>query len=344
MKFIPLLVMTFLICLKSVAQNLLSNQSFEQHSLCPDGENDIPYASGWLIFLLTPDYFNACADVGSGFSVPTNWGTNSFQYAYAGNAYAGFFAYWTEALTNPGDIVRELIATNLNQPLVPDNEYAVKMFVSLASFIPTPCASSNIGFKFTTQSFEAYGTDSIYSPLINNSAVIYVDSLITDTTGWTEVSGSFVADSAYQYLVIGNFFDNDNTDTLLLGPAPLCYTYYYVDNVSVKCISAECLDAIESVDEAGGITIFPNPLGNEFFIQMPDEVFNAEFKLINILGMEQQAFFTQVPNDNETKIKVKVSEIESGMYFIVVTAPHLQVVKSVFLKFQNKTYEIENFS
>jgi gliding motility-associated-like protein len=57
------------------------------------------------------------------------------------------------------------------------------------------------------------------------------------------VSGFFIADSAYQYIAIGNFFDDSNTDTSSVGSSSnVQIGYYFIDDVWVSEVkdSTEC--------------------------------------------------------------------------------------------------------
>ena len=42
------------------AQNLVPNPSFEHYDSCPDFYSELSYATGWLAFSPSPDYFNSC--------------------------------------------------------------------------------------------------------------------------------------------------------------------------------------------------------------------------------------------------------------------------------------------
>jgi hypothetical protein len=64
--------------------------------------------------------------------------------------------------------------------------------------------------------------------------------VITDTANWTLVSGSFVADSAYRYIVLGNFFDDAHTDTVHFIPGPSAAAYYLYDAICVSSVPGEC--------------------------------------------------------------------------------------------------------
>src|SRR6202008_3535364 len=58
------LIVTMIMNLTMVAQNLVPNFSFEQHDSCPNMQDQIHYALGWKKCsdsLSTPDYYNACS-------------------------------------------------------------------------------------------------------------------------------------------------------------------------------------------------------------------------------------------------------------------------------------------
>ena len=74
------------------------------------------------------------------------------------------------------------------------------------------------------------------------------------------MSGSFVADSAYQYLVFGNFFSNALTDTMDLASDDYVDAYYFVDGVCVRPSGQPC-EFITGIAEpvAQGPSVWPNP-------------------------------------------------------------------------------------
>nr|MBK9651723.1 hypothetical protein [Bacteroidota bacterium] len=69
-------------------------------------------------------------------------------------------------------------------------------------FIQVNIASSKIGALLMTQPYY----DTVWASSLQNHALIYANKVITDSIGWTKISCSFVADSAYEYLATGNFF------------------------------------------------------------------------------------------------------------------------------------------
>ncbi|HRD53362.1 MAG TPA: T9SS type A sorting domain-containing protein [Flavobacteriales bacterium] len=66
-------------------------------------------------------------------------------------------------------------------------------------------------------------------------AHVYGTDVVEDTLGWTVISGSFLADSAYRYVVVGNFFSDEETNWSLMDPNGTGYlAYYYIDEVCVS--------------------------------------------------------------------------------------------------------------
>ena len=211
------------------AQNLVPNPSFELTDTCPYTigfqEGDRPLY--WLSWLQSPEYFHGCA-TNALVSVPQNgWG---FQNAWDGNTYVGMLAY------SMGDDFREYVGCVLAEPLVVGQQYHVSMRANLAingNTWPSRVACDRLGMLFTIQPNE---WNEIPGPDFGfrNFAHVYSDEIVPDTGNWTLISGRFIADSAYRYLVIGNFFDDSHTDTLNLTVGPTPGAYYYVDSVSVS--------------------------------------------------------------------------------------------------------------
>jgi len=126
----PLLIaaLIFLGSISIQAQNLVTNPGFEDYNYCPSSDGEISLATGWFDPTSTgPDYFNTCADFSSGYSVPSN--DCGVLAAYEGNAYAGFFTYFsTGFITN----LREYIEIALSSPLSADTTYNVSFHVALS--------------------------------------------------------------------------------------------------------------------------------------------------------------------------------------------------------------------
>jgi hypothetical protein len=253
-----LMVFNFII---KAQTNLVPNPSFEDTVSCPYF-SDISYTTSWENYGFSPDYYNSCSSSNS-FGVPYNWVGQ--QNAYDGNGYAGIATYASGSQ-------REVIGVQLIQNLTIGVKYFVSGYISRADSAdnsPYTCSANKFGFKFSTTPF--LWASGNYAP-INNFAHVYSNSIITDRMSWTKVAGSFIADSAYQYLMVGNFFDNTNTDTLGCNYS-LSAAYYYIDDICVSTDSLIC-NISTSINESINkikLNIYPNPIEN---------VLNIEFSTI----------------------------------------------------------------
>ena len=240
----------FIVALHGAAQNLVPNPSFEEYEMCPYTIGFQPGSrpTHWRSWLNSPEYFHACAgslqDIDTLVGVPQNgWG---YQYAWDGDAYVGGYMYWVH------DDFREYIGVELLEPLEIGSAYSVSLRVNLAwggTYDPNMGACNNIGLLFTMDSNAWEGITGPPFPF-RNYAHVYSPDIITDSLGWTLVSGVFTADSAYQYLVLGNFFNNALTDTIGLPPWNGEVAYYFIDDVCVSRQKGGC--ATTGIDEALG--------------------------------------------------------------------------------------------
>ncbi|HRD53860.1 MAG TPA: T9SS type A sorting domain-containing protein [Flavobacteriales bacterium] len=241
------------------AQNLVPNHSFEEFTDCLEVNTAYTVETGplgWFSAGGTGDYYLSCLPYGAFNGVPlSSW---AFQYPQDGECYVGLVTY----IQSTG--VREYFMIQLAQPLVPGQVYYASFYANAAwngsnAYPQHYLASSHVGMKYTTQPRPWVNGDSW--PTGDNEAHVYHPWVIADTVGWTLVNGSFVADSAYQYLMIGNHFDNASTDTLHFATfawTPRAYTL--IDNVCVSPNPKGCPSAL-GVTEPGmdTVVLFPNP-------------------------------------------------------------------------------------
>jgi hypothetical protein len=222
---------------------------------------------------------------------------------------------------------REIVGTDLLDTLVPGNTYQVSMRVSRANGATFTAASNNLGMRFTTSPYTANNP-----PPIDNFAHLYSDTLITDSTNWVLLHWNFIPDSPYMHMYIGNFFDDEHTDTMALG-STAWRVYYYIDSVAVVCDTKDCLTGIDeqSTDQ---INILYDPADSEIEIKLPYNVSG----LITIINSSGLAVGTCKVNSSQT---ISTSAFPSGIYFIKVQSNalyyyqkniHLLTSKTFFMK------------
>src|ERR1035437_8691548 len=221
------LIVVCLLCSPLVnAQNLVPNGSFEQYDTCMMSTGTIFRAIGWENVVADAEYFNSCANISEPtFGIPQN--VFGYQMAEDGDAYVSLVLY---SYGNP-NAWSEIIGRQLSQPLVAGQKYYCSFYVSFIDSLG--CTAINkIGMKFSTVNHGCPWC--IVSPpdpsLITNTAAIYTNTIITDKINWTQISGWYIADSAYDYVMLGRFFDYAHTDTIVGSSGSCCY---YFDNVYV---------------------------------------------------------------------------------------------------------------
>jgi len=289
-------------------QNLVQNPDFESYSPCPVGQAQIASAVGWDSFSESCDYYHSCAG-----TTPAN--LVGYQMPHSGGGYAGIIIFCKAGF------YREVIGGQLVSPLIIGQKYNISFYVSL-SIEPPNCAfaSNKIGVKFTTVAYDAY-TNKIP---INNFATLHYDTIITDTTNWQLVTGSFIADSAYTFIAIGNFFDDANTDTIRIGNGfvlPI-YAYYYIDDVSVIADPT----GIESNNFGSHTNILPNPFSDQLTINLSKNE-QAEITIYDLMAKKilLQKFTTSVT--------LNTSQFSKGIYLYQVRNIRGIIEKGKVLKY-----------
>jgi len=247
-----------LACLIGWGQNLVPNPSFEDTVGCPKYLS-IDSVAKWTSFSESPDYYNTCADSGLAASVPyTKFG---YQNPATGNGFAGMICY------HIAEEYREFIGCQLLSTLQIGTTYYISFKVNMAfggplGYGPSTIAINKLGVKCSTMMTHHMPWD--------NNPNFYTNNFITDTVNWITISGSFIADSAYQYLAIGNFFDDVNTNTIHLS-YPLL-SYYFIDDVCVSTDSAYTYNyvytGITNLEQDISVSVFPNPFTNQLSFEV----------------------------------------------------------------------------
>ena len=280
----------------SFGQNLVPNPSFEIYDSCPTNFNQLSNAIGWSSYRSSPDYFNACSAYP--FGVPSNaWG---YQMAFSGNAYAIVGTYDGMNFNN----YREFIGCQLLQILIPGTKYYVSAYISRCDNFQTNAASNNFGFKLSTIPY----SESDPAP-IDNFSNVHCDSIVTDSINWVRISGSFIADSAYQYLIIGNFYDDQHTDSIDVNNND---AGYYVDAVDLSLDSlydATWTGLENKVNNINQNIIFPNPANN--LIHVNNIVKNTNYVFTDCLGR-----IIKEGKLSENEKQINVSSLNDGIYLL----------------------------
>ena len=254
------------------SQNLVPNAGFEETDSCFLGLGHFPPGAGpnhWYSAYLTFDHLQSCLPHGSVNGLPLN--TFTYQQPFEGNSCVGLFTY----VDLSGQEQREWVMVPLVEPMVVGQTYYCSFRVNAgfggnAQYPTIWLANNNVGMLFTT--YDRRWLAGYPYPAALNTAHVLHPEVLTDTVGWTLVSGSFVADSTYQYLMIGNFFSNALTDTIHFAPDGDPWAWYprgysLIDAVCVSPSPLGCVLGQGVGDLSGaGPALFPNPAKDQVVV------------------------------------------------------------------------------
>jgi hypothetical protein len=229
------------------AVNLVPNPSFESYVSCPTGYSQFYQTVSWNEPNAgTSDLFNACSPGGfPSVNVPAN--TSGYQNALTGVGYAGIIPY------SAAPDYREYVQAQLSSPLVNGNTYLVSFWVSLGD--TSSIAIDRLGAHFPVGQIGPLGSNTtlLVTPQVESPANVF----LTNSTGWTQISGTFVAAGGESHIVIGSFRDDASTNTV---PGPSNWpggSYYYIDDVSVELVPNQ-VDQACCLPGGGCVLLTPN--------------------------------------------------------------------------------------
>lgn len=300
---------------------MVPNPGFEQDTACPNQTSQIYKLKYWFTSNGTPDYYNKCYyGVSNNADIPLNVlgyqdiNVNCHSYAGINNSLPG-------TLDN---VANEIISVKLNDSLTNNTKYFFSMKVSLSN-----------NSKYATNKFGAFFSK--FQPVITNTRTptnfsqITFSQTISDTLNWIDLKGSFVTDSNYKYISLGNFYDSTSTIKFNANNSGFPYSYYYIDDVCLSNdsiftynYSFNCpLTSLSDLDHLkADIDVFPNPSNNYVYIRSKDGLeFSA--RLFDSFGNSL--------NTNFSNNALDLSALQSGMYFIEITSGKNVVRKKVVI-------------
>ncbi|MDQ3108402.1 MAG: T9SS type A sorting domain-containing protein [Bacteroidota bacterium] len=208
--------------------NLVPNPGFEDSIQCVISAGQFSgYVSDWTG---NAQYFSSLCQ---GYEVEVPEGAWGYQAPRSGISYAGIYTgIWD---TIPSHLnARYYVHVPLLQTLQQGNRYCVSFYVGLGNNCMYAC--NDIGALFTDTALSSFNNYLIAAnPQIANNGVL---NPLTDTSGWTLVSGIFTANGGEQFVTIGNFKNDSLSDSLYVHPQieftyAWEHSYYYIDDVSV---------------------------------------------------------------------------------------------------------------
>jgi gliding motility-associated-like protein len=223
------------LCDTNCSPNLAPNPGFEATTVnCADTISEIftnyTQVQGWYGIACdtcpssgtTPDYYNSNCN-----------GPSQTLTCDGSNGSIGFFTYLISGTNS-----REYVQAQLNTPLVAGQEYCVSVQVRTPPGVYKP--SDGFGMWFTNQMVDIdvqnggqyyLGPGSMVNatPQIENPSGNFIDN------NCQTISGTFIANGTEQWVVIGNFKNDANTNfstgCSFFSP---CIGYLVIDNISIR--------------------------------------------------------------------------------------------------------------
>lgn len=291
----------------SVAQNLVPNGSFEEGITCPSFVGNLTEECAfWYSSIIddegsTPEWFHECSEFD--FFQPPEVAFGN-QVPAEGGGYVGFATYRIGSI---GVDFREIVGVQLIEELNIGQTYLVEFKVSSLEPSGNYLNNNNIGFNFST-----HPTYSL-SGFPTNTSHYKVDTIITLSEEWTQISVDFTADSAYSYFHIGNFYDDANTEFIIENDLSQA-GYYVADDVSVT----ESLNTNTTNRKTSFVQIYPNPAKNILTIKMPPEIDWNELHIFDAQGREAMRYQNSTQNSNHI---IPINTLSPGIYFLKIVTP-----------------------
>jgi gliding motility-associated-like protein len=205
------------------SQNLVPNPGFDILSNCPYDEAQIDFAPPWTRASHgTPDIYNECA-IDEFFNVPH--AAKSYQLQRSGNGYAGIYVYTDSDLKG-----LEYIETPLTEALISDKKYYLEFYVSPNfDLFQEEVYTDAVGLALSDTFYfkKAEGLLPL-TPVIENRG-----TLITDTIGWTKISGCYTAKGGEKFAIIGNFRTATETMLEVVIPSFPNLNYFFIEDVLI---------------------------------------------------------------------------------------------------------------
>jgi hypothetical protein len=290
--------------------NLVPNPSFEDTSFCSMGcMNNFNQVANWFIAVATPDFANAsCSNC-----APPNFNHQSFiyfQYPHSGSNYAHLaFEVDRRAYANIAYHYREIIGCKLNSDLEIGKRYLVSFYYNAYTFPNYLTCSNDQGILFSTKKHDFTAGDSTFYYGNNpHFAHVSADSINRDTMNWTLFQKYFIADSAYEYLYLGNFYDSIHT----LFDSRTIISGNFFDDISVILDTTYHADGMEQQYER--TNIYPNPVANELFV-------SANYAIKSIEIWSSLGFLIKVLEGyGKQACSNKLDDIPPGHYILIINS------------------------
>lgn len=228
-------LLLFLACgLTLKGQNLVPNPSFENYQRLPCTLNEFlvqHILENWQQpIITTTDYWNNLS--------AANCILNSSNTDVAPRTGQGVIGMITaDIFMGLNTEYKEYVEVELTEKLKASTLYNVEFYAASQSKklfeIAQVLETNNLGVAFSNNLISDFSSTSPNHLLLKS--FVKAEDIISANNSWQKIGGCFNSDSAYQYLLIGNFDSIDSTKTRdVTSYMDLALGYYFVDDVSVE--------------------------------------------------------------------------------------------------------------
>lgn len=293
------LILLLLPQLARAQANLVPNWSFEEYYYEPDFNwnknydsivkswGDYTYLNRKYEYGINGYYTSDANSINLWNGTPLN--ALGFQYPFNGKAYSVIAMMTYKDSVNPS--ARNIRGCKLIKPLKKGLKYRCNFHLS-------PTEKSNVALNkfgmlfFTKETDLGIGNNESYQQQKwPNRAHIINDSVLSDTTRWYKIEQEFIADSAYTFVLIGNFFSLDSLTYQQISFDSTLPAYY-------SSHSSYYLDAVEVIE------IAPSIKSNKLKICINDTV------CLKALNIDQQSnwYINTIPLTTNDSLFFKLNE------------------------------------
>lgn len=153
-----------------------------------------------------------------------------------------------------------------------------------------------------------------------------MSSVITDTVNWETITGNITADSAYNFITIGNFYSDSLTSYNNITNYTDKVSYYYIDMICLSMDSLTCnpFNSINNNQLENNINVIPNPANDYINIQLTSELNISP--LCNILDI-----YGKVILQTKNISRINVSGLADGVYLLQIIISNKSIYKKIII-------------
>jgi gliding motility-associated-like protein len=271
-------VLSIFLSLEIIAQNLITNPSFEIISSCPDDMGQVWHATGWnhafkftnasgiinnpsLSASCSTDLFASCSSCAAFNFQPPDLVCSPYGFGcnppFDGENYAGAGLLCTSG-------AREMLQNFMKEPLVQNRWYRLSMYVRplVVDYFSLP--AEVLEYSFTQDTLIC---ENMYNCTIAPRSIFPV-GIISDATVWAKVETFYLANGGEKCMTIGYFGKYGETH-LFNGMSMQEFenkqlsAYYFIDQVEVEALTIQPNVFTPNGDGINDVWFLPSALNDE---------------------------------------------------------------------------------